>query len=191
MCVEGPTDVSALKALSRALHADDPQLPDLSLDNRFAFVVTGGSTLSYWVTENYLQGFGRPEFHLYDRDVPGYQDKVNEVNQRGDGSWGTLTEKHEIESYLHRDAIAQAFDVAVEPVDHPGADGKAVPRLFAEAYSAKAGHDGTMGDRKAKIKLAERAFPLMTPELIDERDPDGEVRGWLKRLVEMANAFQE
>jgi len=186
VCVEGPTDVSALKALSRALHADDHQLPDLSSDSSFAFVVTGGSTLSHWVTENYLQGLGRPEFHLYDRDVPEYQVKVDEVNQRQDGSRGTLTAKYEIESYLHRDAIAQAFGVVVEPIDHPEADGKAVPRLFAEAYSAKAGHDTVMGDKKAKIKLAERAFPLMTADLIDERDPEGEVRGWLQQLAHMA-----
>lgn len=188
VCVEGPTDVSALKALSKALHMDDPELPDLSSDARFAFVPTGGSTLAHWVAENYLQGLGRPEFHLYDQDVPGYQDKVDEVNQRGDGSWGTLTGKHEIESYLHRDAIDQAFGLHVEPVDFPGTDGKAVPRLFAETYSAHAGHNGVMGDRKAKIKLAERAFPLMTAQLIDERDPDGEVRGWLRKLAEMANA---
>jgi len=188
VCVEGPTDVMALKALSQALHSDDRMLPDLSTDQRYAFVVLGGSLLTHWVAEHYLRELGLPEFHLYDRDVAEYAESVELVNGRNDGSFGVRTSKHEIESYLHADAIRQAFGVDIVPVDHPGADGKAVPRLFAEAFSAKMGYDGVLADSKAKTRLAERAFPLMTAQLIDERDPDGEVRGWLEKLAEMANA---
>ena len=37
-------------------------------------------------------------------------------------------------------------------------------------------------DGKAKQKLADEAFPRMTPALLMERDPDGEVAGWLTKI---------
>lgn len=185
VCVEGPTDVVALKCLSRALHQSDSAILDLSTDPRVAFVVLGGSTLQHWVANHYLKGLGRPEVHIYDADVAKYGAVIDGVNARGDGSWGVLTKKHEIENYLHKDAIAEAFDVQVEVTDHPGTDGKATPRAFAEVYSVAQGYDNTMGDTKAKSKLADRAFPLMTASRLDERDVDGEVRDWLTRIESM------
>lgn len=105
VCVEGPSDVEALKHLSRALNHSDPTVPDLSSDPRIAFVVLGGGTLSHWVNERYLSGLGRPEVHIYDNDVQKYAQSIAQVNQRTDGSWGLQTSRREIENYLHPDAI--------------------------------------------------------------------------------------
>ncbi|MCV3263231.1 hypothetical protein OGZ01_11160 [Vibrio harveyi] len=66
ICVEGPTDVSALKALSAALHTEDDAVPDLNTDDRVAFIVLGGGNLKHWVNHHYLSGLGRPEIHIYD-----------------------------------------------------------------------------------------------------------------------------
>lgn len=186
-CVEGPTDVKALKALSRVLHLKDNTLPDLSSDDRVAFVVLGGGNLKHWVNNNYLKGFGRPEMHIYDADVASYVAVIDQVNNRGDGSIGFITKKHEIESYLHSDAIKAAFDVEVVVTDHPNENGKATPKLFSEIYSLAQGFDGVMKDNNAKIRLSERAFPLMTSEMIAERDPDGEVQGWFRTIAGFLN----
>tara|TARA_R110001592_G_scaffold347361_1_gene640843 strand:- start:2004 stop:3827 length:1824 start_codon:yes stop_codon:yes gene_type:complete len=186
-CVEGPTDVKALKALSRVLHLNDNTLPDLSSDDRVAFVVLGGGNLKHWVNNNYLKGFGRPEMHIYDADVASYVAVIDQVNNRGDGSIGFITKKHEIESYLHSDAIKAAFDVDVVVTDHPNENGKATPKLFSEIYSLAQGFDGVMKDNNAKIRLSERAFPLMTSEMIAERDPDGEVQGWFRTIAGFLN----
>jgi len=88
-----------------------------------------------------------------------YVGVIEQVNARGDGSIGFITQKHEIESYLHSDVIKAAFDVDVVVTDHPNEDGKATPKVFAEVYSAAQGYDGVMKDNNAKIRLAERAFP--------------------------------
>lgn len=186
-CVEGPTDVKALKALSHALHLEDNSIPDLTSDDRVAFVVLGGGNLKHWVNDNYLKGFGRPELHIYDADVSSYVDIIEKVNTRGDGSIGFITEKYEIESYLHSDAIKAAFDVDVVVTDQPNAEGKATPKIFAEVYSAAQGYDGIMKDNNAKIRLAERAFPLMTADLIHERDPNGEVKKWFTTMISFLN----
>lgn len=185
LCVEGPTDVLALKALSRALHEADNALVDLSTDSRVAFIVLGGSTLQHWVANHYLKGLNRPEIHIYDADVEKYNAVISDVNSRGDGSWGVLTKKHEIESYLHADAIYEAFRMTVVVTDFPDEVGKATPRVFAEVYSEAMGYDATMSDTKAKQKLADKAFPMMTAGRIDERDPVAEVRGWFARITAM------
>ena len=185
ICLEGPTDVDAIKCLSKALKTKYPDLPDLSSDDRIAYVLMGGSTLKHWVNNNYLRGLGRPEFHLYDNDVATYQNSIDEVNQRADNSCGYLTSKLEIESYLHSQAIKLAFDIDIEIPDTLNADGKAVPKIFAEAYSLKAGIDNPIKDTKAKKFLAERAFPAMTAEMIEERDNISEVKGWLEKINEL------
>jgi len=185
LCVEGPTDVVAFKSLSRALHAADQSVPNLATDERVAFVLLGGSTLKHWVAQHYLRLLNRPEVHIYDRDVPAYAKSVAEVNLRTDGSWAVQTNKYEIECYLHADAIKDAFGVDIAIIDQPGADGKAVPKLFSEAYSVQQQFDGIMGDSKAKLCLAEKAFPLMTAERLAARDTVGEVEGWFRRIGRM------
>lgn len=185
ICVEGPTDVEALRWLSCKLHADEPAIPNLRTDERFAFIVLGGSTLKHWVTENYLRNMQRPEAHIYDADVPAYADSVAVVNARDDGlgSWATLTQKHEIECYLHSDAIADAYGFAVDVCDHPGEGRVSAPKAFGIAWGAARGTD-PMGDNTAK-KYLTKAFSQMTAARLDERDPDGEVRGWFRRLAAM------
>lgn len=184
-CVEGPTDVQALKALSNALHMEDPTIINLEKDKRIAFIVLGGGTLEHWVNQNYLKELAKPEIHIYDADVPKYQKSAKEVNDRDDSSRAFITHKHEIESYLHPDAIKSAFGVDIEVTDHPNTEGKATPKVFSEAFSSLKQFDGIMSDSKAKSKLATSAFPKMTAEMIHERDPDGEVKGWLKAILEV------
>lgn len=187
--VEGPTDVLALKALSKALNASDAQIPNLHIDERFAFIVLGGSTLKHWVADNYLKHLNLPEFHLYDRDVATYQATVDEVNARNDqqGSYATLTEKYEMESYLHSTAIHDAFGFEMVVVDEPNAEHQAVPSEFAQGLAHHRGLQNPPNDKTAKKKLAAEAFPRMTTEMIDERDPNGEVRRWFTRLRAMAD----
>lgn len=186
-CVEGPTDVSALSSLSKAMKIKYPELPDLTNDERVAFVLMGGSTLKHWVNHNYLKELGKPEFHLYDNDVNTYQQSVDEVNNREDNSCGQLTQKLEIESYLHKDAIVAGFDIEIEIPDQLNGDGKATPKIFAEAYSQKIGLPNPIKDTKAKKFLAERAFPNMTAEMIEARAPNGEVKGWFETIKELLN----
>lgn len=192
LCVEGPNDVAALKSLSKALHNSDQTIPDLSSDERIAFVPLGGGTLKQWVAERYLKSLQRPEVHIYDSDVPDYAEAVQRVNARQDRSWAVQTKKYEIENYLHSDAILAAFEVQVTVPDHVDEHGDAVPRIFSKALHAGSPFGAPIKDSKAKQRLAEKAFPLMTAEMLRERDPEGEVEGWLRRLSALfrANSVQ-
>lgn len=185
ICVEGPTDIQALKCVSRVLHATDPALPDLSQDPRFAFVPLGGSTLQHWVAGHFLSGLGRKEVHIYDSDVADYGKSVAAVNARHDGSWGVQTSKHEIESYLHPDAIKDALGVSVDVADHLNASGHAVPKAVSVALHALNPIGDPKKDSTVKKLLAARAFPCMTAQRLAERDPDGEIKSWMARLAGM------
>lgn len=171
ICLEGPTDVTALKCLSHELHVVDTTIPDLSDDPRIAFVVLGGGTLTHWVNQHYLKELGRPEVHIYDSDVDKYRDEISLVNQRDDGSWGVQMSKWEIENYLHPDAIQSSLGLIVEFGDNDN-----VPKLVGEASESRWNPNTT------KKKLARYAFPEMTAELIKQRDSDGEVESWLRRI---------
>lgn len=172
VCVEGPTDVAALKCLSHALNLADTTIPDLGSDPGVAFVVLGGGTLSHWVNEHYLKGLGRPEVHIYDNDVATYGAAIAQVNQRSDGSWGLLTTKLEIENYLHPDAIREGLGIAVN-----FGDADDVPAIVSAQMGWKA--------NTTKRKLAQRAFPKMTAARVAARDPNGEIEGWLRRVGAM------
>ena len=183
-CVEGPTDVIALKEFSSALHKIDPTIPDLTRDERVAFVVMGGSTLNQWVAQHYLEGLGRKQLHIYDSDVPSYEVAQATVNGRGDGSAAFRTRKLEIECYLHPDAVFDAYGVKIAISDRPE-KADSVGRLFGVTYSAAQGFNGIMKEDKAKNYLARKAYAFMNAERIADRDPDGEVRGWFHHLRDM------
>jgi hypothetical protein len=183
ICVEGPTDVRALSHLSAALHAANPAIPNLLTDRRFAFVSLGGSTLKHWVSQRYLRGLNLPEAHIYDGDVQNYAEHATTVNARGDGSWAVRTQKHEIECYLHADAISEGCGVTIVVGDDPAIS--AVLPAFCAEYSRIKNHDGVMGAQKAKPILAQHAFPKMTAQRILQRDPNGEVVGWFERIGAM------
>jgi putative ATP-dependent endonuclease of the OLD family len=172
LCVEGPTDVIAMKCLSAAFHAVDPSIPDLSSDPRVAFVVMGGGTLKHWVDQHYLSELGRPEVHIYDSDVAKYAEYIKKVNARTDGSWGVQTQKYEIENYLHPDAIFEGLSLTIA-VD----DTCDIPSLFKAAAN--------WNPDNAKRKLAQNAFPRMTATRIAERDPGGEVESWFRHIGAM------
>ncbi len=101
VCLEGPSDINFLFNVCH--HFD----VDLKNDKRILTIFMGGGTLSYWVTHNYLSKLNRPEIHIYDSDVKKYQKYIDKVNTRGNNSWGVLTQKREIENYVHPDIITK------------------------------------------------------------------------------------
>jgi len=182
--VEGPNDVAFLENISSL--TDDI---NLATDPRVAFVISGGGNLKHWVNRRYLQGLGIPKIHIYDRDdEQGYQGQVDIVNGRSNGDWATLTAKCEIENYLHPEAIEDALGVTVAFGDDDD-----VPMIVAQVI-----HEGSESPREwdevderdrskkassAKRRLCVEAAAYMTTERLGERDPDGEIGGWLARIA--------
>lgn len=179
LCLEGPTDVIAFKTFSRCLREKYDDVVDLENDTRILVVPLGGSILKYWVEKQYFKNLGCPEVHIYDNDVNTYQKSIDEINAREDDSWGTLTQKFEIENYLHPDAIKAIYDIDVDTTQND------VPKLFGISYSDKNGLNDVMKGKTAKNYLSKVFQKGMSLKYLEEMDPAGEVKGWFDRIASM------
>lgn len=188
--VEGPNDVAFLENMSTLLRTTGSDIPDVSSDVRIAFILSGGGNIKHWVNKNYLAETGIPEVHIYDRDTddpPKYQEFVDTVNDRDDDSCAMLTDKREMENYLHPDAIQSILGVAVKFGDQDD-----VPTLVARAIHGMADgakpweeHSEKKTDEKcsrAKKRLNNDVAVAMTIDWLNARDPDKEVAGWFQQI---------
>lgn len=199
--VEGPHDITFLKGLSKMLIGageDVLDLDQLELNGELIFFPFGGSNLALWASR--LTPLNRPEFHVCDRDNPPpnrpkYFEHVEAVNARA-SCRAVVTQKREMENYVHHDAICEAY--AQNGINiilaGPFADFDDVPLIVAEAVHAAGGGDpwGGLPDerrlqkvRKAKHHLNSAAVGKMTPARLAETDPNNEIRGWLADIRRM------
>lgn len=175
LCVEGPTDVEFFRRITPVLRSHDPQLPEIGSDPRVAVIPLGGGTLQDWVNKQYLKELGKPEVHIYDRDVADYADACATINARGGGSWACQTQKREIENYLHSDAIYEIFNVRIA-VD----DDLDVATTLNVALGQK-----RFRSKPLKRVLAEDVAPRMTIARLRERNALDEMVGWYRRIGEL------
>ncbi len=181
LCVEGPTDVDFFINISKVLNAIDPTIPNLETEKRVAILPLGGSTLKQWVDNYYSRNLQLPEVHIYDRDIatpPTYQGAVDGVNARTDGSWATLTNKREIENYIHPDAIQEIFGVTITFTDTCD-----VPTILCNAVNLVATNSYCkLGGSRAKRLINELATPRMTMARITAIDTANEIDNWLRQI---------
>jgi len=192
--VEGKHDLAFLRTISRILHADDPTLPDLGeLERAGALVVLpiGGGDLLAWAAR--MAALGLPEFHLLDREVPPAterrQQAVEIVNQRPNCR-AYLTRKRALENYLHPRAVKE-----VSMLELTFGDDDDVADMVARACFERQDHELAWEELPGRAKkrcretakrwLNRQAVERMTVEMLDERDPEGEVMGWLEAIGEM------
>ncbi|MDH5507303.1 MAG: ATP-binding protein [Anaerolineae bacterium] len=194
--VEGQNDIHFFKKISRMLVSnglDVIDLDELESKGELIFIPVGGSNLALWVSR--LTNLNRPEFYIFDRDTkppssPKSQAMINDFNDR-EKCCALSTSKREIENYLHPDAIK-----LVKPnVDIQFDDYDDVPKLVAkEIHNADNNSNNwdTLSEEKIRKKVSKVKYWLnrdavanMTLEMLNQRDPNGEVIGWLKQLAKL------
>ncbi|MFC5591673.1 ATP-binding protein [Sporosarcina soli] len=102
ICVEGKNDIHFLEALNRNI----PELKtifNLSGEN-IILLPMGGSTLQFWVNNNYLEKLNLCQVHIYDSDIGSekpnkYRESVDAVNTR-ENSKAFETNLRELENYI-------------------------------------------------------------------------------------------
>ncbi len=191
--VEGIYDVEFLCRISTVLRHVDSAIPDLRMleeTGRLIFVPFGGGDPGFWAAR--FAPLGLSEIHIYDRETVA--DSVLRfsaaaiVNRRSNARAFVMS-KRSIESYLHPDAIEAAFRVRVTCSD----DGSIVDEIADAVLNRTCPHlDRSQlsrrGRRRLKLqikrKLNHDVVSNMTPALLDESDPRGEVRSWLNAIAE-------
>lgn len=191
--LEGIHDVEFLKRISRIVAAANSSVPDLiawESAGRIAFVVNNGNWMPFPASSPH---YPPKEFHLLDREVPpvtAQREGTSEaLNSRGN-TRAFLTQKRAIENYLHPDAIREVSDLEVAFSDFDDVPGLVARAAFRQAHS----QSWTSLSRRARCRLRDnakrwlnrQAVERMTSERLAERDPEGEVIGWLHTIAELS-----
>ena len=195
--VEGANDIEFLRRISILLHSHDESLPHLvEMEQRgeLVFVPFGGGHVQAWTHR--LAPLGKPEFHLYDHELPPETDlrrEAAEMVNRRPRCRAVLTRKRSLENYLHATAIKAAGEVDVTFGDFDPAAEVAAKSLCRRGVNETPWEllppraRRRMANR-AKRWLNTKAADHMTVDLLRERDPDGEVVSWLSTIGRLAES---
>lgn len=176
ICVEGENDRRFLLNINQNI----PELKEIiDLEsNHISIIPMNGSNLKSWVERNYLENSGVIEFHLYDRDTnEQYKEAINKVNSRSDLSSGRLTEKREMENYIHKSLIEEEFGITIDDISDW--DNEDIPRYL----------NGKTGNHEKAIKevLNGKLSSKMTKELFEELGAWNEVKDWFEKIKKLMN----
>lgn len=194
--VEGRHDINFLCRISAMLHTADnvfPNLYELEDNGQIIFFPMGGENLALWAMRT--KHLNIPEFYIVDSDKTSSeentpkQEKVDKINETG--GCAVLTQKREIENYLHPEAIKSVYP----SVDIHFGDFDDVPTLVAKTahdtgnpnvkWDDLSSNAKKRKDSQAKKWLNKEAVEAMTVELLDEQDPAGDVKSWLQKIAEL------
>jgi hypothetical protein len=191
--VEGRHDIEFLKRISGMLAAHRTDLPNLTQFERaggLIFIPAGGDFVP-WLHR--LSGFGFPEVHIYDREIPPATEQRQAgvaADNRRSGCRAFLTRQRALENYLHPDAIREARGLHLTFSANDD-----VAALAAQASLTLPGSASWESlSRRARQRLRNRAktwlntsaVDRMTPERLAERDPAGEIPLWLTTISRFA-----
>lgn len=202
--VEGRHDITFLKNMSNTLRTagiDVLDLERMELDGELIFFPLGGSSLALWTSR--LEPLSRPEFHLFDRDVPPpgtakFQAEADAINARVRCK-AVITGKKEMENYLHFEAVNEAYanvcnvalGLTVPFTDFDDVSAKVAEQVHAASGSLTAWSalDEKVKEKKvskAKRILNDHAAALMTKARLDQVDPDGHILSWFNDMRALA-----
>lgn len=195
--VEGANDINFFKSISKILSQTENEILDLEIlenEGKLLFIPFGGSNLALWT--NRLSNLNRSEIHICDRDTippaaPKYQNFINEINQR-EGCQAFVTSKLELENYLHISAIRTVRpEINITFGDYD--DVPSIVAKFIHENNSQTPWDDLDEDRKDKKKskvkkwLNVEAAKNMTPALLNERDPNDDIRNILRAITTIIN----
>ena len=132
------------------------------------------------------------EVHIYDRgkDIPPkYQDAVTQINARGDSSIGFLTQKNEIENYIHPQAIQDVLNIQVDIQDDTDVPMEVARKIHEESPGTEAWANLPMEKKKekmkaVKIRLNTLIVDRMSIDQIRQMDNYGELERWKGAILE-------
>ena len=197
LVLEGTNDCEFLFRLSQRLHAENPQITDLTrlhADGRTLLVPTGGGNCDQWAVR--FAALGCLEFHLYDREIGPEtlrrQEAIELVNSRPDCR-GFLTSKRALENYLDSQAISQAGGGQITVTDELCVGTELARHWYALIPQVRPWPELLRRTKRRLIYRAKRwlnreAVMQMTAELLAQRDPAGEMLQWLAPIAGMATA---
>lgn len=190
--VEGNNDVSAIKGYSKILFENGVIEEDIMSSNKVGIVISGGSSLRFYIDKKYLDGLGKPVVHIYDNDKQEYKVIVDRVNAEDNSAKKAFnTSMYEMENFLCKEAIEEAYADNGLTVSIPDFDGLAdVPTLVCRANNPDW---DTFDDKKKKSKeskvkhlLNTQAVAKMSVERLEAKGVINELKTWFNTIITFA-----
>lgn len=187
--VEGNNDISALKGYSKIMSDANVIQEDIMASEKVGIVITGGSSLRYYIDNKYLDGLGKPAVHIYDNDKEDYRKYVACVNGEGSPSKKAFnTSMLEMENFLCKEAIEEAYAengtvVTLGPI----AADTDVPVMVCKALNPDwdTFDEEKKGQKESKVKrmLNSQGVKKMTIDRLEARGVKGELKGWFDTII--------
>ena len=142
----------------------------------------GGSRLKKWVEENHLEGSNIIELHIYDSDSSSsknafqYQEHCKMVNNRMDSSMCFLTNKREMENYIHKSLIEQWFKIDMSDIANWNSED--IPTYILNKSNFK-------DEQAIKEILNCKLTKSMTKELLEDLGGFDEIKSWFEKIKEL------
>lgn len=194
--VEGINDINALKRYSKILFDGGKIQEDImSQDEMIGIVITGGSSLKYYVQNNYLGNLGKSQLHIYDNDKEEYRKIVTQVNDENNPQKVAFnTSKIEMEAFLCKDAIEEAYRECTQSITIPQEieDDTDVPHLICllryPDFDTKTDDEKHKKESKVKTFLNKAAVEKMTIDRLIQRNALDELKKWFEQMIAFKNS---
>lgn len=181
--VEGENDIKFLLNINQHI-GDFKNIIDLK-EEQISIIPLHGGNLKNWVDRDYLKDSNIIEFHIYDSDLNSgkntnkYQEEIDKVNSRKDGSCAIKTQKREMENYIHKSLIEKEFGIDLSGIaDYNVED---IPSFItSRIHVAKT-------EEAIKAILNGRFSKQLTREMLEELGAFDEIKGWFEKIKELAN----
>lgn len=190
--VEGNNDVSALKGYSKLLYDGEVIEEDIMSSEKVGIVISGGSSMRYYIDNRYLDGLGKPAVYIYDNDKPEYRTHVADINAEGNPTKKAFnTSMLEMENFLCKEAIEEAYRDNGLTVSIPDFDGQAdVPTLVCKANNSNWDtlDESVKKKKESKVKrfLNTQAVAKMTIGRLEAKGVKQELKTWFDTMIELA-----
>lgn len=187
--VEGNNDISALKGYCKLLSDNHIITEDIMASPKVGIVITGGSSLRYYIDNKYLDGLGKPAVHIYDNDKDEYRNYVAQINAEGNPNKKAFnTSMLEMENFLCKEAIEEAYAtnglmVTLPTIQHDSDVPNLVCRALNPDWDTFDGEKQAKKESKVKRLLNTQAIEKMTIARLDARGVKDELKGWFDTLI--------
>jgi len=182
VCVEGENDRNFLLNINQQT-SEFKSIIDL-VSEKVSIIPMSGSNLKNWIEREYLQGSNVVEFHLYDKDGDEkYKKSIEQINKRGNGSYGILTNLSEMENYIHHILYEAEFAIDCTNIKGNWAN-ENIPQ-FVLNKTAKFPKKDKENENIVKQIANGKLSKQMSKVFFEELGVFEEVKGWFEQMRKM------
>lgn len=197
ICVEGKNDVTFLKEINKNI-PELNKIINFENNENIIFLPMGGSSLQFWVNNDYLGRLNLNQFHIYDSDVGShdpnkYSKYVKIINKKGLKNFACETNFREFENYFSPELIKEIYDLTIDQsinwkeADLPGLIAKHIHELSDSQRKWEDLDEEDLKRKKSKIKnqLNDTHSKKISIEHLEKINAKFEVIGWFEKISEL------